>query len=235
MRAFAVFVVALLIVDLANLQAAEPRFRPALIGNGPNALINLIDTKKLVQKGQRDGLLSFHCVVTTWGGAANFATYRGTPGSEALEKEVTHALSRCRFIPAIYDGKPTEVVIWGAALFVVTDGKPHLRIFANQNRDDIAKWNDFIAPQIILPAEKVRVRDELLNAMIHHQKGVVELATTVDENGNWKESKVLSEDPPGFNFARVALKLFPRTKYIPGFRNGHPVDCTFHHYLWFRL
>src|SRR5205807_713625 len=36
----------LLIVDFAQLQAAEPAFRPALIGNGPTALINVIDTKK---------------------------------------------------------------------------------------------------------------------------------------------------------------------------------------------
>jgi len=45
MRSFAFFVVAFLsIVDLAELQAAEARFRPALIGNRPNALINVIDT-----------------------------------------------------------------------------------------------------------------------------------------------------------------------------------------------
>jgi hypothetical protein len=52
MRVFAFFLIALFsIVDLADLQAGEPRFRPALIGNGPTALTNMIDTKKLMEKG----------------------------------------------------------------------------------------------------------------------------------------------------------------------------------------
>ena len=81
-RALAFSVVALLsIVDLAKLQAAEPRFRPALIGNGPKALINMIDTKKLMEKGQRDGLLNFQCLVSTSGQPVNPLTFRATPGS----------------------------------------------------------------------------------------------------------------------------------------------------------
>ena len=146
MRQVALPLVALLwIAEFSNLHAAEPRFRPALIGNGPKALINMIDTKKLMEKGQRDGLLNFQCLVSTSGQPVNPVTFRATPGSGALEMGVMSALWSCRFIPAIYDGKLTEVVFLGTVLFVVTDVKPHLRIYANQNRDDIAKGNDFIA------------------------------------------------------------------------------------------
>src|SRR2546422_6371708 len=43
MHGFAFFLIALLsIVDLSWLQAAEPQFRPALVGNGPKALVNVI-------------------------------------------------------------------------------------------------------------------------------------------------------------------------------------------------
>jgi hypothetical protein len=151
MRPIAFFLIAFLsIVGFAELEAAEPRLRPALIGNGPKALINLIDTKKLMEKGQGNGLLSFQCFVSSTGLLANAVTFRATPGSEALDSEVNSALWRCRFIPAIYNGKYVEVVFIGTALFVVADGKPHLRIYANQNRDDIAKGNDFIAPQLIV-------------------------------------------------------------------------------------
>jgi len=41
MRAFAFFLIALLSIgDVVELRAAGPQVRPALIGNGPNALIN---------------------------------------------------------------------------------------------------------------------------------------------------------------------------------------------------
>lgn len=235
MRVFALCLIAFLsIVGLGKLQAAEPRFRPVLVGNGPKALINLIDTKKLMEKGQGDSALSFQCYVTTWGQAEPYVTYRATPGSEKLEKEVRSALERCRFIPAIYNGKPSVVIFLGTVLFVVAEGKPHLRIYANQNRDDIAKGNDFIAPQLTAETtSKVPLQDELAKARIHHQKGVVELAITVDANGNQKNIKVLSEDPPGFNFGQAELELRSGAKYIPGFRNGRPVDCTFSCYDWF--
>ncbi len=71
MRSFAFSVVALLsIIDLAELQASEPQLRPALVGNGPKALVNVIDTKKLVEKGQGNAALSFHCNVATLGRGA---------------------------------------------------------------------------------------------------------------------------------------------------------------------
>jgi hypothetical protein len=98
-----------------------------------------------------------------------------------------------------------------------------------------SQGNDFIAPQLIPETRKKisLVQDELGKARIYHQQGVVELATTVDPNGNQKHIRVLSEDPPGFNFGRAELELSWGAKYIPGFRNGRPVECTFNQYLWF--
>jgi hypothetical protein len=46
-------------VGLVSSQAAGPQFRPALVGSGPKALVNVINTKKLTEKGQRDGILMF--------------------------------------------------------------------------------------------------------------------------------------------------------------------------------
>ena len=233
MRSLAGFLIALL--SIVDLRATEPRFRPALIGNGPQALINMIDTKKLMEKRQGNGLLNFQCFVSTSGQPTNAATFRATPASKALDSEVNSALEHCRFIPAIYNGKPTTVAFIGTVLFIVADGKPHVRIYANENHDDIAKGSDFIAPQLIGgTTNKVSLKDELAKARIHGLKGgVVELAITVDANGNQKQIRVLSEDPPGFNFGKTELELVWGAKYIPGFRNGHPVECTFDQYDWF--
>jgi hypothetical protein len=235
-RALAFSVVALLsIVDLAKLQAAEPRFRPALIGNGPRALINLIDTKKLMEKGQGDGLLMFSCRVGPSGKVQFYYIYRETPGSELLKKVVGDSLWACRFIPAIYNGQRADVGFIGTVVFSVAGGKPHLRIYANENHDDIAKGNDFIAPQF-LPStldQKAGSDPMLGKATVSRKKGAIQLSITVDASGNQKDLKVILEDPPGFGFGMLAKNTYAKAKWIPGFRNGHPVECTFDYPEWF--
>src|SRR2546422_8525840 len=188
MRVLAALLLASLsIIDLAWSQAsaAQPQFRPALIGNGPKALVNVINTKRLVEKGQRDGLLMFTCYVSRWGMVGTFIVYRETSGSKLLKEEVGHAITVCRFIPAIYNGERTDVLFAGTVVFSVNDGKPHLRIYANQNHDDIQSGNDFIAPQVIASTPDWQVaRSELEKARVYHQSGAVELSVTVDANGN---------------------------------------------------
>jgi hypothetical protein len=237
MRALAFSVVALLsIAGFGRSEAAEPRFRPALIGNGPKALVNVIDTKKLVEKGQREGLLMFTCHVNPSGKVQNYIIYRETPGSKLLKEEAGHALWGCRFIPAIYNGERTDVLFAGTVVFHVNDGKPHLRIYANQNHNDIEKGNDFIAPQVLAntPDWQVASFDPILTkARVYGQKGAVQLSVTVDTNGTLKDMKVASEDPPGFGLGDAVRKMYAKAKWIPGFRNGHPVDCTFDYAEYF--
>jgi hypothetical protein len=222
--------------SVVDLQAAEPRFRPALIGNGPKALINLINTKRLMEKGQHDGLLMFSCRVNSTGKVQYYFIYRETPGAKLLKEEVGYALPDCRFIPAIYDGERADVWFEGTVVLFVIDGQPHLRIYANQNHDDIAKGNDFIAPQVLLSslAREVGGFDSIMaKARVYGQKGAIELSVTVDAMGNQKGMKVILEDPPGFGLGQGALKTYAKAKWIPGFRNGHPVECTFDYSEWF--
>src|SRR5215831_10870271 len=95
MRAFAFSLIALLaIVDAAwsqgiaapsgrvsatpSARAAElPMYRPVLLGQGPNALINRIDEQDLIRKGQKDALIMFMCAVRKDGGVEWGETYRG--------------------------------------------------------------------------------------------------------------------------------------------------------------
>ena len=54
-----------------------------------------------------------------------------------------------------------------------------------------------------------------------------QLSITVDANGIQRDLKVISEDPPGFGLGEDVRKAYAKAKWIPGFRNGHPVDSTF--------
>lgn len=230
----------LLLLSIANpagVQAAGPQVRPALIGNGPSALINRIDTKKLIEKGHGNGLLMFKCYVDSSGKVLNYNTYRETPGSELLKEEVGKSLLACRFVPAIYNGERTDVGLVGTVVFLVADGKPHLRIYMNQNRDDVAKGNDFIAPQLVTSSADFKGSWYDLAAQkgrVYGQNGWIELSLTVDANGNQKDLKVKLEDPPGFGFATVVRNAYAKAKWIPGFRNGRPFECTFDYPEWFR-
>jgi len=62
-----------------------PEFRPALIGTGPDSLINRIDTADLIKKGQKDAAVMFSCLVAPTGYIIRSSAYRGSRGSELLE------------------------------------------------------------------------------------------------------------------------------------------------------
>src|ERR1700719_3500467 len=120
-------------IDIKGAKESEtPAYRPILLGTGPNALINRIDTGALIQKGQKDGIIMFSCMINKLGKMVETATYRGSPNSDALEQEVKSKLADAVFVPAIYNHLPVDAVYYGTATVVVVEGKPRLRIFSNQ-------------------------------------------------------------------------------------------------------
>ncbi len=240
MRAFAFSLIALLsIVDLVwsqesatpSEQAAElPMFRPALLGQGPNALINRIDEQGLIRNGQKDALIMFMCAVRKTGELEWSATYRGTPDSDFLKQELQKRISPAsdlRFIPAIYDHQPVDAIYYGTVTFRVVDGKPRLRIFSNQEAVELEKEHDFIGPQSFFgsdsgftgfhypPTETARVQVD----------GMVELKMKIDATGKLQEINVVSEEPPFLGFGDAAVADFKNAKFIPAFRDGKPVAC----------
>jgi hypothetical protein len=129
----------------------------------------------------------FSCYVNSRGHVAKFKVWRDTPDSKSLKEELESTLYRCRFIPAIYNGERTDMLFMGAVAFFVTDGKPHLRMYANQSEGDIANGNDFIAPQLLadtpdwVGSKYDRVAEK---ARVNLKNGIVQLSVTVDANGN---------------------------------------------------
>jgi TonB family protein len=240
MRAFAFSLIALLfIVDFAWSQesvvssgntAAQPMYRPVLLGQGPNTLINRIDEQELIRKGQKDALIMFMCAVKKNGELEWSSTYRGTPDSDMLKQELQKRISPAvnpRFIPAVYNHQPVDAIYYGTVTFRVVNGKPRLRIFSNQEADELEKEHDFIEPQPFFgsgsgftgfhypPAETARVQVD----------GTVELKMKIDATGNLQEMNVVSEEPPFLGFGDAALADFKNAKFIPAFRDGKPVAC----------
>src|SRR5438552_11654049 len=168
MRVFAFSLIALIsVVDLALSQgsatpsgrassapsataAGLPMVRPVLIGQGPSALINRIDEQDLIRKGQKDALVMFLCAVKKDGEVEWSATYGATPDSDFLKQELQKRISPAanpRFIPAVYNHHTVDAIYYGTVTFRLINGKPRLRIFSNQEADELEKEHDFIEPQ----------------------------------------------------------------------------------------
>jgi TonB family protein len=204
-----------------------PEFRPALIGTGPNSLINTIDTADLIKKGQKEAAVMFSCLVAPTGDVVRSGAYRGTRGSELLEQELLKRLATAKFIPPIHDHHLVIAIFYGTVKFAIANGKPRLRIFANQQLDQLDKESDFIDPQpYVGPDSKFTGVHYPETGSAVAVTGAVELALNVDAKGNLQSMQVVSEEPPLLGFGDAAISDFAGAKFIPAFHNGQPVDST---------
>src|SRR6266480_5592213 len=193
-------------VDAPSSQRASlPMYRPALLGTGPGALINRIETAGLVKQGQKDAAVMFSCSVKRDGTVLSVSTYRGTPDSKLLEQEVLKKLAAAanpKFVPAIYNHIPVDAIYYGTVTFAIMNDKPRLRIFSNQEREELRKESDFIGPQPFWG------EDSKFNGFHYPSResapvdvdGSAELALKVDATGNLQDLKLLSEQPPFLGF-----------------------------------
>ena len=79
--------------------AAAASFRPALVGNGPKSLVNLIDTQKLLAKGQGDGVVMFDVSIEDDpAGSVRWIWCHAAPGSR-FSKRRSRKAAPVRFFP----------------------------------------------------------------------------------------------------------------------------------------
>lgn len=124
-----------------------PDRRPALVGSGPDSLVNLIETQALMQKGQHDAWVMFRCVVGPDGRVGEVITYRVSPEADLLKQEVSRRLKKARFTPPVYNHHWTYASVSGTVVFVISQGQPRLRVYENQEMDELKRGSDFIAPR----------------------------------------------------------------------------------------
>ena len=222
-----VFLLLLLTLSRAALAESLPKYRPALLGHHKRSLINLIDTQSLMERGQKDAILMFECGVSALGYAFNSRTYRESPNSELLRKELMGRVDQAQFIPAVYNHVNVVVYVHGTASFYIRDGKPHLRILLNQNDDDLKSGKDFIESQFAFVPSNTMYQGIYYPPQAPGHSGVATLKLDVSATGKVEAAKVIYEHPSGMNFGAQAAGPIRDALFIPAFRNGKPVECRF--------
>ncbi len=202
------------------LAADLPEYRPALLTHGQHSLVNLIDADSLVKRGQGSATVMFNFVVSSLGFAGGINFYRGTPHSDMLGQEVVRRCNQAQFSPAIFRHQPVDVFVCGTATLIMKDGKPHLRIYLNQEESDLVNGNDFISPQFVITPgfSKFRTFYEPPNSSGH--SGIGSAAINVDATGHVTSSKVAYEYPAGMGFGQEVAGRVTEAVFVPGFRNG---------------
>jgi hypothetical protein len=230
------FAVAAIASCAASSVSAEslPQMRPALVGSGPGSLVNLIDTQALFQKGQRDAWVMFECGVAADGIVFGSDFFTASPDSLLLRSEVRKRLRQTRFIPAVYNQKRTSAWFTGTVVFVVANGQPRLRIYANQELDEIRRGADFVAPQLVyVPNRHITDPPQYPTAAKRHDAaGVVKLRHSVDASGKTTNVQVISE-LRSYGVGDYLKKVLPLVDFLPGYRNGRPTASTYTLTWWF--
>ena len=203
-----------------------PQVRPALLGSGPASLINTIDTQGLLKQGQKNAAVMFSCSVMKTGDIIWSGTYRGTPDSKLLEQEILNRLRTTKFVPAVFNHQPVDAMFYGTVFFANVNGKPRLRIFSNQEGEELKKESDFISPQPFIGPDSGFTGYHYPNDLPVLVSGVVELALKIDATGMLQELTVGTEEPPLLGLDGAARDDFGRARFIPAFRNGQPVASS---------
>jgi hypothetical protein len=207
-----------------------PDMRPALVGSGPRALVNVIDTQELVRKEVAHGAVFFMCVVSPQGVPIRSQVYGGTPDANELRAVVRKILPQARFVPAVYHHRNIEALFCGTVTFSVLNGKPHLRAYASQEKSELAEGTDFIAPQVISIPERNYDPAKYPEGSWWSEEtvGSVEIELTVDATGQLKDVRAINEKECGKRFAEFAVYNVKGGTYLPAYRNGRPVASTTH-------
>lgn len=204
----------------------SPVYQPVLLGTGPDALINRIDTQDLMTKGQKDATIMFACRVNKKGEATWSGTYLGTPESKLIEEELQKRLANTRFVPGIYNRLPVDAIYYGTLTFNIVNDKPRLRIFSNQEAEEIKKESNFVGPQPFFGNDSkftgLHYPVGITSVMV---SGLATLELKIDAAGNLQAIKLHGEEPPLLGFGNAAVMDFRNAKFIPAFRDGKPVAC----------
>ena len=216
-------------IVMLDISRAEnlPEFRPALLGHGPRSLINKINVESLMKRGQRDAVIMFSCFVSSLGQGGYMRVYRCSPNSELLQNEAMGQCWRAHFEPAVYNHQTTEVMLTGTIVFFVANEKPHLRIFLNQENEDIKGAKDFVAPQLAFPPGNPKFEGFRFPPGAPGHEAVVAVSMDCNTMGKASNAKVDYEYPKGLGFGAQILDPIPDAVFVPGFRNGKPVACHF--------
>ena len=94
--------VLLITVDQDALAQSQSQFLPAMLGHHKQSLINTIDTQVIGEARARRWLRDVRLHASTQRGNGDWSrTYRCSPNTELLQKEVLGRIDRAMFEPAV--------------------------------------------------------------------------------------------------------------------------------------
>lgn len=229
-RILAVFLIGLAV--LTSIEAENlPDMRPALVGNGPRSIINMFNPQNVIKRNEGHGALYFGCIIAPNGVPERCNIWGNTDATKALRDELRIKLSQSRFVPAVYNHRNVYCWFQGTLAFSTSDGKPHVRIFANQQLSDLQKESDFITPQMIdVPGhiyDFTKVKDPFSGWATDDKPVVADLSLTVDAGGKVKDIHLENVTPADRQkYAATAVDVLKQRTWLPAYRNGKPVEST---------
>lgn len=168
----------------------------------------------------------FCCYIARSGNVMWSKTYRPIAGSNLLQAELERCLQKVRFFPAVYEHQLVDALYFGTISLMVVEGKPRLRIFANQETQELKGENDFVGPQPIIGAGSKFRGLHPPGGMTVPLSGLAYVALKIDAAGNPQDLHIAAEEPPLAGFGEAAALDFNGAKFIPAFRAGDPVECN---------
>lgn len=226
MRAFSLLGGFFLLISLGSLGAEQlPEMRPALLGNGPKSLVNLIDTGSLMKRGQTDAMVMFTCSVAATGKPYHMDTYRGTPNSIPLAEEAVDKYARALYIPAVYQHQNVDALINGTIIYRMVNGKPHLRIYLTQEADHLKQGDDFISPEPFFVFNE-KFKGFKYPDGSYNVSATVAFSVSVDAAGKLKNTKLVFETPAGKGFGPEVMNKIKDVNFLPGYFHGNPIACS---------
>ena len=214
-----------------------PDTQPALVGSGPNSLVDLINTQHLMERGVAHGALFFSASISPSGVPSDYEIWGMTKETEPLRDELRTQLYRARFVPAVYNHQNVFSTFNGTLTFSVIDGKPHLRTFANQELPELQKESDFIAPEPIrIPGHvyDFRTMKDPFGSWDNEDKpGVAEMLLSIDASGHLVDVRLLSVSPNNKSYGDYAVEMMHRRTFLPAYRNGKAVASITHRKFYF--
>jgi TonB family protein len=114
----------------------------------------------------------------------------------------------------------------GTVIFAVVNGKPHLRVFANQDMDELKRGSDFVAPQSVQQGPEFWGPSSPGHPAFLGLQGTVKIRHSVDGRGKTTGVQVVSESRAGEGFGQEAVEHVSKSVYLPAYRNGKPAAST---------
>lgn len=130
-------------------------------------------------------------------------------------------------MPAVVNGMPRTAYMDGTVVFAIVNGKPHVRIFLNQDESELNNRTDFISPQLVFPPGNLKYKGIRYPPSAPGVAGTAAITLDIDATGKVQSAKISYEYPPNLEFGVTAAGPLREANFIPAFRNGKPVACRY--------